>query len=163
MWSQIVVALFLLVIATYVLELFLPRSRQGQSRTSARWDVAPMLGFFGILVLALSLMEAYRRALIEAWGWGILLGVILGIAVWVGAQAQPVAPVQKKGSALWVTLRFLRTYGIAIIVAVIGIYAASKIFGSIIEVFVSGALGVLIIAIAVRIFVNGASIQEHKG
>lgn len=163
MWTQIVVTLFLLVVATYALQLFLPRSRQGQARTSARWDVAPMLGFFGVLLLALSLMEALRRTLVDAWAWGILLGLILGVAVWVGAQAQPATPIQKKGSALLATWRILRTYGIAIIAAVIGTYLAGRIFGSIVEVFVSGALGVLIIAIAVRMFAGGAPIQERKG
>lgn len=163
MWSQIVVTLFVLVIATYALQLFLPRSRQGQARTSMRWDVAPMLGFFGVLLLALSLIEALRRALLDAWAWGILLGLILAVAVWVGAQAQLATPIQKRGSALLATWRILRTYGIVIIAVVIGTLLAGRILGSIVEVFISGVLGVLIIAIAVRMFASGAPIQEHKG
>lgn len=163
MWSQIVVTLIGLVIVTYVIQLFLPRSRKGQSRTSLRWDVAPMLGFFGVLLLALSLIEALRRTMIEAWGAGILLGVILGVAVWVGAQTQPPPAVQKNGSALLATFRFLRTYGIVIVVTVIGVYVAGRILGTIVEVFVSGALAILLVAIAARMFVSGMPIQEHKG
>lgn len=163
MWTQIVVTLFLLIIVTYVLQLFLPRARQGQSRTSVRWDIAPMLGFFGVLLLALSLLDALRRTLIEAWGAGILLGVILGVAVWVGAQAQPKTAVQQKGSALLATFRFLRTYGIVIVVAIIGIYVTGKILGPIVQVFVSGALAILLVAIAARMFAGGMPIQERKG
>lgn len=163
MWSQIVVTLIALVIATYIIQLFLPRSRQGQSRTSLRWDVAPMLGFFGVLLLALSLIEAWRRTLIEAWGAGILLGVILGVAVWVGAQAQPLPAVQKNGSALLATFRFLRTFGVIIVVATVGIYVAGRILGPLVEVFVSGALAILLVAIAARMFAGGTPIQERKG
>lgn len=163
MWTQIVVTLILLVIATYVIQLFAPRSRKGQARTSLRWDVAPMLGFFGVLLLALSLLEAFRRVLIEAWGVGILFGVILGVAVWVGAQAQPNNGVQPKGSALLATLRIFRTYGVVILVAVVAVYVAGRILGPIVEVFVSGALGILLVAIAARMFVGGVPIQERKG
>ena len=72
MWSQIVVSLFVLVIGLYAIQFFMPRARRGSSRTSVRWDVAPMLGFFGVLLLALSLMEALRRTVIESWAGGIL-------------------------------------------------------------------------------------------
>jgi hypothetical protein len=116
-----------------------------------------------VLLLALSLIEALRRTMIEAWGGGILLGVILGVAVWVGAQTQPPPAVQKNGSALLATFRFLRTYGIVIVVTVIGVYVVGRILGTIVEVFVSGALAILLVAIAARMFIGGMPIQEHKG
>ena len=89
--------------------------------------------------------------------------MVVGVALWVSTQAQPNAFIQKKGSALLATFRFLQSYGIVIIVAVITTYLAGRILGSIVEVFISGALGVLLIIIAVRMFASGAPTQAPKG
>ena len=83
MWSQIVGMLIVLVVATYVIQLFLPRAHGGTGRTSARWDIAPVIGFFGILLLALSFTEALRRVVIEVWLAGVVLGLVLSAFLWI--------------------------------------------------------------------------------
>jgi hypothetical protein len=152
MWSQIVGILVILVIATYVIQLFLPVARGGTRRTSARWDVAPVIGFFGILLLALSFTEALHRAKIEVWLAGIALGLVLSAFFWIALGSRETSPARSRGSALLATFRLIRTFGPPVLLVLIGVYLAVRIVGVIVEVFVSGLLGAAIIAMAVWIF-----------
>jgi len=163
MWSQIVVTLIVLVIATYVIQLIVPRTRGCPSRTSARWDVAPLLGFFGAILLALSLAESLRERIVEAWAWGVALGVVLSVVFWIAWNDRAPTRVWKKESALLATFRFLRSYGLIGVGVVVGLNLAARIFGPMIEVFAAGAIGVVLVAIAVRIFVGAAQPQRDRG
>jgi hypothetical protein len=155
MWSQIVGTLVVLVVATYIIQLVLPRARGGARRTSARWDVAPVIGFFGVLLLALSLTEALRRVVIEVWLVGIVLGLVLSAFLWIALGSWEIAPTRQRGSALLATIRLIRTFGLPVLIALIGVYLAVRFVGAIVEVFVSGLLGAAIVALAIWIFLVG--------
>jgi len=152
MWSQIVGILAILVVATYAIQLFLPRARGGARRTSARWDVAPVIGFFGILLLALSFAEALRNTQIEVWLVGILLGLLLSAFLWIALGSRAPSPTRARGSALLATIRLIRTFGLPVLLALIGVYLAVRFVGAVVEVFVSGLLGAAMIAMAIWIF-----------
>lgn len=163
MWTQIVVTLILLIIGTYVVQFFLPRAGQSNAnRANARWDVAPALGFFGALLLALSLVEAIRQSIVDMWAWGIVLGALLSVVTWVVLNYRP-APVLPKGSALMATLRILRAYGTLIVLAVIGVYLVVRFAGSVIDVLIASALGLVIVTMALKIFVGTKQAQGNKG
>jgi divalent metal cation (Fe/Co/Zn/Cd) transporter len=165
MWSQVVAALLVLIVATYAVQLFLPRdkTRPGTRRNYARWDVAPLLGFIGALVLALSLTEAMRGAVIEAWAWGLGLGLAISVAFGIVLIYSNNAPSQKNESALRATLRFVRTYGVLAIFTVIGVYLAVRIVGAALEVFVGSAVGVWLVAMAVALFTRfGRQASDNK-
>ncbi len=155
MWSQIVGTLVVLVVATYVIQLVLPRTRGGARRTSARWDIAPVIGFFGILLLALSFAEALRRVVIEVWLIGIVLGLVLSAFLWIALGSRETSAPRARGSALLATIRAIRTFGLPVVFALIGVYLAVRFIGAVVEVFVSGLLGAAIIAMAVWIFLVG--------
>jgi len=155
MWSQIVGTLVVLVVATYIIQLVLPRARGGARRTSARWDIAPVIGFFGVLLLALSLTEALRRVVIEVWLVGIVLGLVLSAFLWIALGSWEIAPTRQRGSALLATIRLIRTFGLPVLIALIGVYLAVRFVGAIVEVFVSGLLGAAIVALAIWIFLVG--------
>jgi hypothetical protein len=152
MWSQIVGILVVLVVATYAIQLFLPRGRGGARRTSARWDVAPVIGFFGILLLALSFTEALRRVVIEVWLVSLLLGLLLSAFLWIALGSRAPNPARSRGSALLATIRLIRTFGLPVLLALIAVYLAARFVGSVVEVFISGLLGTAMIAMAVWIF-----------
>jgi|GEM_PF-793706 hypothetical protein len=161
MWAQIVGALVVLVITTYVIQFFIPRSaRSNARRASARWDIAPLLGFFGALLLALSLTEALRRAVIEAWAWGSALGLVASVVFWIALGYRENVTQPRSESALRATFRIVRTYGTLVLVIVLGVYLAARVFGAVVEVFVAGAIGILIVAMAVRIFVRARQITR---
>ena len=154
MWTQIVGGLVLLIVGTYAIQLFLPRARGNPSRTSARLDIAPALGFFGVILIALSLTESIRRSVIEAWAIGIAVGVILGIGVWVALGYRIDAPALRKQSALLATLRLVRAFAVPTILVVIGIYLVVRIFGPTVLVVLANAMGILLIVVALRIFIG---------
>ena len=157
MWTQIVAGLIVLIAVTYAIQYFLPRRKPNSHSANARWDIAPALGFFGVLLLALSLTEAIRGAVIEAWMFGIAFGFILGIGAWIalGYRIQaPLVPAARKQSAFLATLRLIRTWGMTVILIVIGIYLAVRILGPSVEVFLAGAGAVLLIGVALRLFIG---------
>jgi hypothetical protein len=155
MWTQIVAGLILIIAVTYAIQYFLPRRSSNASHTTARWDIAPALGFFGLVLLALSLTEAIRREVTGAWALGIGLGVLLGIGAWIALGYRLTAPlVARKQSAFLATLRLVRTWGMTVLLIVIGIYLAVRIVGPSVEVFLSGAGAILLLTVALRIFVG---------
>ncbi len=153
MWTNIVGGLVLVFAATYVVQWFLPRSaKQAAARRDTRREFAPVIGFLGILLLVLSLAEALRRQVIEAWGLGIALGVILSIGIWMALNYGLRDFVPTSTSPLRTTIRIMRTFGVPTILAVIGIYLTVRIVGVMLEMFFAGAISILIVAIAVMIF-----------
>ena len=146
----------LLIVGTYAIQLFMPRARSNSSRTSARTDIAPALGFFGVLLIALSLAEAIRRTVIEAWMIGIVLGLGVGIGAWValGYRFDAPAPVSRNQSALLATFRLVRAFAVPTIAVVIGIYLIVRIVGPIVLVLLANALGVVLIVVALKIFIG---------
>ena len=165
MWNQIVGTLVFLIVATYLVQLFVPRARgnANQRRTNAKWDIAPIVGFFAVLVLVLSFTEALRRSVIDSWAWGLALGLVIGIIFWVGSANLPSIPAQRPGSALIATYRFLRAYGIYILFGIIGTYVAVRVIGAVVEVFIAGAASVLMFAIALRMFFGTKPITRERG
>lgn len=159
MWTQIVVTLILLIVGTYVVQFFLPRAGRASANTTARWDIAPALGFFGALLLALALVEALRQTIVAVWTGGLGLGLLLGIATWVGLR-QYSAPVSLPGSALVATFRILRAYGTLLFFAAAGVYLVVRYAGSVIDVFLASALGLVIVIVALRIFVGAKQMQR---
>lgn len=165
MWTQIIGTLVTFVIATYIIQLFVPRARGNSDarRTNIKWDVAPMLGFFGVVVLGLSLVEALRQTVIESWALGLALGLVIGIVVWIGTTYLPPAAPQKNRSALFATVRFLWSYGVYLLVGVAGTYLAVRLIGATIGVLLASAAGLLLITIALKMFVGTKSVSNNRG
>lgn len=149
MWTHIVATLVLLIVATWVIEWFLARrhARKTPARNVVTRDVAPVVGFLGVILLALSLAEAARSAVLAAWGWGIALGVIASAYAVLAVRATVAAqPTQSPARAAW---RLLRTRGVALLLALAGVYLAVRVVGAALEVLLAGALGVMVVAMAV--------------
>jgi hypothetical protein len=161
MWSQIVSALIVLIVVTYVIQFFLPRTRGGASRTSARWDLAPLIGFCAVILLALSFLEALRRVMIEAWLIGIACGVVAGALLWVALGARADLLPRQSGSAIVATIRAIRAFGLPVLFTLIGVYLAIRFIGALVELFIAGLLGAIILALAVWLFL--ASPQTKTG
>src|SRR5574341_229523 len=123
MWLRVIAAVALLFVAAFVIQILISRSRARNfsSRQYAMWDVAPVAGFLGAVLLALSFAEAARREVIEAWRWGIAFGLILSGGVGAAAVyrwnhrapkiADPAIPSGKETTARAI-LGFVRTYGL---------------------------------------------------
>jgi hypothetical protein len=158
MWMRIVGSLLLLIVLSFAVQWVLPRSmrtRQGPSRQYLRRDVAPVLGFIGLLLLVLSFVEAFRSGTVLVWGWGGGLGIIASIILWVVLTylwGQPAPPARKKPSSLGLAIRIIRTYALPFLFLLLGLNVAVRLMGSTVEVFLSGALGIFVIAAAVAIF-----------
>ncbi len=180
MWLRVIAAVALLFVATFVIQILISRrgarnflssqrARGLAARQYAMWDVAPVAGFFGAILLALSFAEAARREAIDGWRWGIAFGLILSGCLGAAAAyrwkhraprketaAQPgVAPRPARdpaGSAIHVILGFVRTYGLVLLFAILGVTLAVRIVGAALQVFIAGALGTFTIALAVALF-----------
>ena len=78
MLSTVVTVVAVLVIANLALELPYFAGTRAPSRTRVRWETAPVIGFLGMVVLGLAFVEATRRGRLDAWRWGMVLGIVLG-------------------------------------------------------------------------------------
>lgn len=152
MWHQIVTTFVILILATYIIQLFVPRTRASARRTSMRWDVAPVIGFLAIVLLALALAEALHRAMFQAWLVGIVGGLILGAVVWIALGARADLPPGRNVSALRATVRLVRVLGAPVLLALFGLALAARVLGSIVEVFGAALVGALALAMAVWLF-----------
>jgi hypothetical protein len=158
MWIRIVEGLLLLIVLSFAIQWVLPRNmktRKAPARQYMRRDVAPVLGFIGLLVLVLSFVEAYRDGMVLAWGWGGGLGIVASIVLWViliYLWGQPAPPARKNPSSLGLAIRIIRTYALPFFLVLLGLNVAIRLMGSTAEVFLSGALGIFVIATAVAIF-----------
>jgi hypothetical protein len=160
MWTRIVGGLVLLIGASFGVQWLFPRTRgQKVSRQYVRWDVAPIVGFLGLLLAALSFVEAQRGDVIPAWGLGGAFGLVLGLGMWVALMYwgnRPAAPARKNESAFRLAWQFIRTYGILFLIALFGLNVAIRWLGAALEVFTAGALGVFVMATAAAVFARTA-------
>ncbi len=161
MWSSIVAGLVVAILATYALQLFVPRAPARVRRNYARWDVAPLLGFIAALLLALSFVEALRRAVIEAWGIGLGVGLVVSLVCGIVLVTSRDAPVRPKESAFLATLRLVRAYGVVAIAASLGLYVAVRLVGVALEVLFASAFGVWLMTMAMALFVRGRIAEEE--
>ncbi len=151
MYGRIVGAVGIGLLAIFVIDFFFLR-RRAQNRPSIFWEVAPVLGFIGAILLALAFVEAVRREIMEAWRWGIGFGLALAIFAAVAwfVRASVRGGMKESGWRAW--LRIARTYGIVLLFGVLGVVIAVRVIGAVLEVFIASALGVLAIGVAVGIF-----------
>jgi hypothetical protein len=159
LWTRIVGALALLLAATFLIQWLMPR-RQSQPMARSRflrWDLAPVVGFIGAVLLALSLVEASRREMIAQWGWGIALGLVVSAAAWAHVSFG-----QRRAAARASVWRYVQQYGMFAIALGIGFYLGVRVFGAMLGVFAASALSVGVIAIAIALF-HGNAVAEDKG
>ncbi len=153
MWNQIVATLVILILATYLIQLFVPRAHTTRTRRiNARWDVSPVLAFLALLLLAFAFTESLQRAHLEIWLLGLAGGVGLGVIVWIFLGARTDLMPARNVSALRATLRVIRVFGPPILIAVLLFALAARVLGSIVEVFGAAFAGALALAMAVWLF-----------
>lgn len=162
MWTQIVTTLVVLILATYVIQLLIPRARGGTNRTTVRGDVAPVVGFLGLVLLALAFAEALRRALMHAWLIGILAGLLVGALVWITLGARADLIPSRRGSALRATIRLVRVLGAPTLIASLLLALAARFLGAVVEVFSAGLVGALVLAMAVWLFLASSHTRTEQ-
>ena len=148
MWGQIVAALAILIALSWALEKLLWRNRPRPAR-SRDWgrEFAPLVGFVGILLVALSLVEAFRRVAFEPWLGGVVFGgIVVAIAAATGVFGQSISA---RG-----VLSAARAAGLALIFTIIGIYFAVRVIGALAQVFIESALSVFALGAAVGLFLR---------
>ncbi len=164
MGIEILGVLIVIVIASSIILWLIPNRKSQNSRNYVRWDVAPLLGFFGFVLLVLSLAESVRQAILASWGLGVVLGLVVSAAAWFvqgHAPARQEQPVKRARGAAWrAAWRRIQKYGPPVIVLVVGIYIAARMLGTVVEVFVAGALGVLVIAAAMALFTRDTVVSK---
>lgn len=160
LWLRIVVALVLLVIATYLIQWLVPhRGAKANRRQYMRWDVAPIVGFFGVLLLALSFALAVQTDAVVQWGWGFVFGFVVTVLAWMLGIFQKNQLTRKRTGIKQIVQRYVPLT----IAVLVGLYLAVRILGAVLEVFVVAALGVFVLTVAVTLFVgNRPEITEGK-
>ncbi len=172
MWSRIVGGLAVLLGASYLIQMLVPKTRSRNKSTPRRylmWDVAPFVGFLGVLLLALSLIEAIRREAVVAWAGGGALGLVVGLSMWFALAytwSNPVAPfvggpAPKKKPFLFGILHHIRTFGPPLLIVLLVLNVAIRIVGAMLEVFLAGAAGVFILALAVVLFAGASRLDSQ--
>ncbi len=165
MWTRIVGGMVVLLVASFAVQWVLPRSmraRRPASRQYLKKDVAPVLGFFGLLLVVLSLIQAVRNGMLIAWGSGGGLGLVASVVLWVALVylwGQPEPPVRKKESSIRVALRIIRSFGLPFILCLLVVNIAVRVLGIVAEIFLAGAFGIFIVAIAVAVYFAAAQRQ----
>ncbi len=157
MWTNIILTLVMLIALTYLIQWLVPstRGRPGAARQYMRHDIAPIVGFFGLVLLVLSFAESARLLATLAWALGAGFGLVAALGLWIALTfwwGLPRPAVQRRASPVRILFRIVRTYGIVILVGLLGLNLAVRLFGPAIEVFISGALGVLVISAAAAVF-----------
>lgn len=157
MWTNLLLTLIMLIALTYLVQWLVPsmRGRPGAARRYIRHDVAPIIGFFGLILLALSFAESVRLLAMLAWALGAAFGLVAALGLWITLTfwwGLPRPAAQQRASPVRILLRIVRTYGIVVLVGLLGLNIAARLFGHAIEVFISGALGVLVIGAAAAVF-----------
>jgi hypothetical protein len=157
-WTRIVEGMVVILLLSFVVQWALPRNmrnRKPAARQYLQKDIVPLLVFFGLLVLGLSFFQAVTSGMILAWGWGSGVGVVADIALWITLAylaAQP-APVERaRGSIFQRAWRALITYGIVVVVGLLLMNLAVRAMGPIATMFLSGAIGIVILGVAVAVY-----------
>lgn len=163
MWYQIVATLVILILATYAIQLFVPRARIKTRRTSVRWDVAPVIGFLAAILLALALAEALRRGIPEVWLLGIIVGLVLGVGMWIALGTRTdLMPSRNGGSALRATVRVVRAFALPVLGGLLALTFAARVLGSIVEVFSAALVGAGGLAMAVWLFLASPQTKTEQ-
>ncbi len=160
MWTRIVGLLILLIVLSFAIQWVLPRSARGRkidSRRYLRWDIAPIIGFFGLVLLALAFLDAFQQTVVYAWALGSGAGLLAGASLWLAWR--PLPPPAKREPAWRLVWRFLRTYGLIFVIALVALNIGVRFLGAALEVFVAGAAGILLLAMAALVFLRVASSQ----
>ncbi len=160
MWERIVGLLILLIFLSFAIQWVLPRGTRGRkidSRRYLRWDIAPIIGFFGLVLLGLAFLEAFRQTVTYAWALGSGAGLLAGASLWLAWR--PLPPNGKREAAWRTAWRFIRTYGLIFVVVLLGLNIGVRVLGAAIEVFVAAAAGIIMLAMAALVFVRVASSQ----
>jgi hypothetical protein len=152
MWTNIVAAMVLLVIATWLIERLLLGKRKGPARDYVTRDIVPIIAFFGFLILALSFVEALHRDVVAAWGLGIACGLLMCVVVWIALGYRERQPARARVSGVRAVWRYLRTYGLTALFVILGIYLAIRFIGVVVGIFVASALGALMLSMAIAVF-----------
>ncbi len=171
MWSRILGVLIVLLVVSYLVQMLFPRTRgKGRRQSSGQylmWDIAPLVGFLGAVVLALSLVEAMRQTVLVAWGGGAALGLVAGLSMWValaytrlGSFETTTRPPAKKRGFLAGLLHHLRTVGPPLVIGLVVLNVAVRLVGAVLEVFLAGALGVIVVAAAIVVFASGRRLDH---
>lgn len=152
MFSQLVTVVGIILVAIFILDHFL--LGRFMKRRSILWDIAPVIGFAGAILVSLAFVEAVRRGVIEAFRWGSGFGVVLllGLALLVWLQTN--APSGGGASGLRTAARIAQTFGIVLLFGILGVVIAVRIIGALLEVFIASALGVLAVGAVLGFFVR---------
>ena len=160
LWTQIVGTLVVLIVLSYLIQWLVPRGKANATarRRYLRWDIAPLVAFFGAVLLVLSFAQAVANDILAPWGGGAVLGLIASGGAWMlGLYRSNPASGKRLG-----LLQSIRRYGPPVIGVSIGLYLAVRIFGTALQVLVAGTLGVCAILFAVALFAGNKPIAEEK-
>ncbi len=162
MWNQIINLFLILIAATFIVQFFLPRPAQpSPRRTNLQWDIAPLIAFFGVLLVGLAFVESLRQHVIEAWALGSGIGVLGAISVGIARATRQESVAPPKSS--WRTiLQTMRTVGVSVAVVALSAYLAIRFFGAAVEVFLAGAFGIVLIGIGILVFADTQSALARK-
>ncbi len=142
-----------LLISIFVLDWFVIKGQRSERSSARSWDVAPIIGFLGAVLLVLGFVEATRREVLDAWRWGIAFGFLLTACAGLAMVYRANRPIVTKKTGWRAWLAIIKTYGLVVLLALLGVIIAVRVIGALLEVFVAAALGTLVIAIAIVIVV----------
>jgi len=152
MLPRILSLVAVLFIAIFALDLLLVRGRRQNPSSARPWDVAPVIGFLGAVLLALAFVESARREVLDAWRWGIAFGFLLTACAGLAMIYRGNRRVAGNATGLRAWLRIVQTYGLVLLFGILGLVIAVRVIGAMLEVFIASALGTLVIAIAIAVF-----------
>lgn len=159
MWLRIVLVMVALILISFPLQWLLPKPSQARRIEGYKYlmyDIAPLLGFFGVLLFALSLAQAAQQQAILAWALGDGLGIVAGACLWI-AFAQSFRAKQagpSRASGLRIAFRLVKTYGLVVLIALLGVNIAIRWLGPALEVLLAAALGVTLVVSGIGVFVQ---------
>lgn len=168
MWTRIVGSLVVLIVISFAIQWMVPRSARG-SRIGARqyliWDIGPIVGFFSIVLLVLSLVEAERQGYLWAWAWGSGLGLLVSVVLWlVVAHTWRARPITTRRVPAWrLAWRLVRTFGPVMVVLLVGLNLLTRWLGSVVEVFAAGAIGVCVVVVTLLLLVEALRQNASAG
>lgn len=129
------------------------------------WDIAPLIGFSGVVFTGLAMLEAMRQSMMLNWVWGNLLGILGGIAISFAlmqsfrapslrAPAQHKSLATGRFPALRIVFLIVKRYGLLILIAWIALELVVRWFGAALEVLLTSGLGALLLVFALAVFVR---------
>lgn len=147
----------MLIGLTYLVQWLVPstRGRPGAARQFVRRDIAPIIGFFGFVLLALSFLESMRQQAMPVWALGAGFGLVGAVGLWIALTfwwSLPRPATQPRTSTFRFLLRIVKTYGVVVLVGLLGLNLAMRVFGPSVEIFISGALGVVVMGTAAVVY-----------